>query len=132
MSVVAQSNDEQMKEYEKLIKSQQKIDKDDYIAIIDSVFRMFDSKYGDIDKLWNLLLRLSKGPGENVAKETLEKLISASNDELDIIRYNHLLLEVQMNEYFEMEAERLEECYEQADNNVQSAVEDNSKGKIAL
>lgn len=130
MSVVAQSNDEQMKEYEKLIKSQQKIDKDDYIAIIDSVFRMFDSKYGDIDKLWNLLLRLSKGPGENVAKETLEKLISASDDELDIIRYNHLLLEVQMNEYFELEAERLEECYEQADNNVQSVVKDILKSKI--
>lgn len=106
-------NDEQLKEYEKLIKSQHVIDKNDYITIINCIFNMFKNRNADIDKLWNVLLRLSEGPGENVAKETLAELIDISDNELDVIRYNHLLAEIQMNEYFEMEAERLENCYEQ-------------------
>lgn len=113
MSIAAQSNDEQLNEYEKMIKNEQKIDKEGYIAIIGTIFYMFYDRYEDIDKLWNILLRLSRGPGEDVAKEALEELMDTSDDELYIIRYNYLLEEIQMNEYFEMEAEALEEYYGQ-------------------
>lgn len=72
---------------------------------------MFIDKYGDIEKLWNILLRISRGPGEEVAKEVLKELIENSEDELEIIRFNHLLTEIQMNEFFDMKAEAFEESY---------------------
>lgn len=49
------SYDEQLLEYEKLIKSKEKIDKESYSAIINSIFYMFIDKYEDIEKLWNML-----------------------------------------------------------------------------
>lgn len=104
-----QSFDEQLLEYEKLIKSKEKIDKESYVAIINSIFYMFIDKYGDVEKLWNILLRISRGPGEEVAKEVLKECIENSEDELDIIRFNHLLKEIQMNDYFDMKAEEFEE-----------------------
>lgn len=107
-----QSYDEQLLEYEKLIKSEEKIDKESYSAIINSIFYMFIDKYGDIEKLWNILLRISRGPGEEVAKDVLKELIENSDDELELIRYNHLLQEIQMNEYFDMQAEEFEKNYE--------------------
>ncbi len=107
-----QSYDEQLLEYEKLIKSEEKIDKESYSAIINSIFYMFIDKYGDIEKLWNILLRISRGPGEEVAKDVLKELIENSDDELERIRYNHLLQEIQMNEYFDMQAEEFEKNYE--------------------
>ena len=73
---------------------------------------MFIDKYGDIEKLWNILLRISRGPGEEVAKDVLKELIENSDDELELIRYNHLLQEIQMNEYFDMQAEEFEKNYE--------------------
>lgn len=106
-----QSFDEQLLEYEKLIKRKKKIDKESYVAIINSIFYMFIDKYGDIEKLWNILLRISRGPGEEVAKEVLKELIENSEDELEIIRFNHLLTEIQMNEFFDMKAEAFEESY---------------------
>lgn len=107
-----QSYDEQLLEYEKLIKGKEKIDKESYSAIINSIFYMFIDKYVDIEKLWNILLRISRGPGEEVAKDVLKEFIENSDDELDIIRYNHLLQEIQMNEYFDMQAEEFEKNYE--------------------
>lgn len=112
-----QSYDEQLFEYEKLIKSKEKIDKERYSAIISSIFYMFVDKHEDIEKLWNMLLRISRGPGEEVAKNVLKEFIENSDDELDVIRYNHLLQEIQMNEYFDMQSEEFEKnCgYEQDD-----------------
>lgn len=107
--LAVQSFDEQLLEYEKLIKSKKKIDKESYITIINSIFYMFIDRYGDIEKLWNILLRISRGPGEGVAKEVLKECIENSDDELDIIRFNHLLKEIQMNEYFDMKAEEFKE-----------------------
>ena len=112
-----QSYDEQLFEYEKLIKSKEKIDKERYSAIISSIFYMFVDKHEDIEKLWNMLLRISRGPGEEVAKNVLKEFIENSDDELDVIRYNHLLHEIRMNEYFDMQSEEFEKnCeYEQDD-----------------
>ena len=107
-----QSYDEQLLEYEKLIKRREKIDKDRYMIIINSIFYMFIDEYKDIEKLWKILLRISRGPGEDVAKDVLKELIENSDDELEIIRYNHLLQEIQMNEYFDMQAEEFEKSYE--------------------
>lgn len=107
-----QSYDEQLLEYEKLIKSREKIDKDRYMIVINSIFYMFIDEYKDIEKLWKILLRISRGPGEDVAKDVLKELIENSDDELEIIRYNHLLQEIQMNEYFDMQAEEFEKSYE--------------------
>ena len=107
--LAVQSFDEQLLEYEKLIKSKEKIDKESYVAIINSIFYMFIDKYGDVEKLWNILLRISRGPGEEVAKEVLKECIEISEDELGIIRFNHLFKEFKMNDYFDMKAEEFEE-----------------------
>ena len=72
---------------------------------------MFIDRYGDIEKLWNILLRISRGPGVDVAKVTLKELLESSENELDIIRYNHLLSEIQINEYIDRKAEEFEENY---------------------
>ena len=82
------------------------------MIIINSIFYMFIDEYKDIEKLWKILLRISRGPGEDVAKDVLKELIENSDDELEIIRYNHLLQEIQMNEYFDMQAEEFEKSYE--------------------
>ncbi len=115
--MAVQNYDEQLLEYEKLIKSKEKIDKERYSAIISSIFYMFVDKHEDIEKLWNMLLRISRGPGEEVAKNVLKEFIENSDDELDVIRYNHLLQEIQMNEYFDMQSEEFEKSceYEQDD-----------------
>lgn len=107
-----QRYDEQLLEYEKLIKSKEKIDKERYSAIISSIFYMFVDKHEDIEKLWDMLLRISRGPGKEVAKNVLKEFIEDSDDELDVIRYNHLLQEIQMNEYFDMQSEEFEKNYE--------------------
>lgn len=104
--------DEQLIEYEKLIKSKRKIDKKAYLEIMNKVFLMFYDKSSNIDELWNILLKISRGLGENVAEETLKELLESSEDELNIIRYNHLLYEIQMNEYFDMKVEEFKEQYE--------------------
>lgn len=102
-SAVVEENDYQ------LVKN---VNKDRYIIIINSIFYMFIDEYKDIEKLWKILLRISRGPGEDVAKDVLKELIENSDDELEIIRYNHLLQEIQMNEYFDMQAEEFEKSYE--------------------
>lgn len=102
-----QSFDKQIAEYQKIIRKKEKIDKCNYITILNDIFYMFYDPYGDIEKLWNLLIRISRGPAE----DTLKELIESSENELDIIRYNHLLTEIQMNEYFDMQAADFEESY---------------------
>ncbi|MDO5019181.1 MAG: AbiH family protein [Lachnospiraceae bacterium] len=106
-----QSFDKQIAEYQKIIRKKEKIDKCNYITILNDIFYMFYDPYSDIEKLWNLLIRISRGPAEDVAKDTLKELIESSVNELDIIRYNHLLTEIQMNEYFDMQAVNFEESY---------------------
>lgn len=105
------SFDEQLINYEQIIKSKRKINKEKYYAIIDNIFCMFTDKERDIEKLWNILLRISRGPGEEVAKDVLMELIKASKNELNIIRYNHLLSEIQMNKYWDMRAEEFGGIY---------------------
>ena len=104
-----QSFNEQIIEYQKIIRRKKKIDKRNYITILNGIFSMFYAPYGDIEKLWNLLIRISRGPAEDVAKDTLKELIESSDNDLDIIRYKHLLTEIQMNEYFDMQVAEFEE-----------------------
>lgn len=109
--LVMQTFDEKLCEYEELIKSKKKIDKENYIAIINSIFYMFTDRSQDTDKLWNILLRISRALGTDVAEEILKELKEKSEDELEIIRLNHLLKELEINEYFSMMAKEFEESY---------------------
>lgn len=104
------SNDEQLAEWQKLIDNREKIDKTGYVSIISAIFYMFQ-EHIEIDNLWNMLLKISRGPAEKVAKDTLKELIKLSDDELDIIRYNHLLSEIVFSEYLDMQAEEFEDNY---------------------
>lgn len=97
--------DGQLAEYHRLIKDKVELDKEKYISVIDSIFRMFQDKCNNVEDLWNILLRVSRGPGEKVAKFVLQDKLETSKDEMEIVRCNHLLSEIQMNEYFDMRAE---------------------------
>lgn len=66
---------------------------------------MFHAQYNNIEDLWNILLRISRGPGEKVAKSVLKDKLKSSKDVVEIIRCNHLLSEIQTSEYFDMRAE---------------------------
>lgn len=66
---------------------------------------MFQYKGNNVEDLWNILLRISRGPGGKIAKSVLRDKLESSKDALEIIRCNHLLSEIQMNEYFDMRAE---------------------------
>ena len=104
-----QGFDEELELYQKLIESKEEIDKAQYIEIITSIFYMFYDKYANLESMWSLLVRISRGPGEKVAKSALNELIKTTEDELDIVHYNHLLSEIEMNEYFTMKAEEFEQ-----------------------
>ena len=65
---------------------------------------MFYNRHNNTEDLWNILLRISRGPGEKVAKSVLQDKLESSKDEMEIVRCNHLLSEIQMYEYFDMRA----------------------------
>lgn len=75
------------------------IDKNKYTEIINHIFNMFYDPSFDIVELWNVLIRISAGPAKDIAKETLENLIKNSTNQLDIIRYNHLIYKMQEYNY---------------------------------
>lgn len=95
----------QLAEYQKLIKDKVELDREKYICVIHNIFGIFHDCHNNIEDLWNILLRISRGPGEKVAKSVLQDKLESSKDEMEIVRCNHLLSEIQMNEYFDMRAE---------------------------
>lgn len=95
----------QLAEYQKLIKDKVELDREKYISVINNIFGMFYNRHNNTEDLWNILLRISRGPGEKVAKSVLQDKLESSNDEMGIVRCNHLLSEIQMHEYFDMRAE---------------------------
>lgn len=95
----------QLAEYQKLIKDKEELDREKYISVINSIFCMFHDKCNNVEDLWNILLRISRGPGEKVAKSVLRDKLKSSKNGMEIVRCNHLLSEIQMNEYFDMRAE---------------------------
>lgn len=95
----------QLVEYQKLIRDKIELDREKYLSVINNIFGMFHDQYNNIEDLWNILLRISRGPGEKVAKSVLQDKLESSKDEMEIVRCNHLLSEIQMYEYFDMQAE---------------------------
>lgn len=95
----------QLAEYQKLIKDKVELDREKYISVINNIFGMFYNRHNNTEDLWNILLRISRGPGEKVAKSVLQDKLKSSKDEMEIVRCNHLLSEIQMYEYFDMRAE---------------------------
>ena len=95
----------QLVEYQKLIKDKIELDREKYLSVINNIFSMFHDRHNNIEDLWNILLRISRGPGEKVAKSVLKDKLKSSKDVMEIVRCNHLLSEIQMYEYFDMRAE---------------------------
>lgn len=95
----------QLAEYQKLIKDKIELDREKYLFVINNIFGMFYDQHNNIEELWNILLRISRGPGEKVAKSVLQDKLESAKDEMEIVRCNHLLSEIQMYEYFDMRAE---------------------------
>ncbi len=84
---------EQLAQYREMIDCDEALDKGEYRSAIDHIFDMFQ-EYNDIDSLWDVLIKISLGPGEKVAKSVLREEMERLQEPLDIVRYNHLLSEI--------------------------------------
>ena len=78
---------------------------------MNSIFYMFTDKTQDTDKLWNILLRISRLLGTDEAEKILKELKNKTEDDLDVIRLNHLLREIEISEYLSMMAKEFEDSY---------------------
>lgn len=96
---------EELENIKKLISEKKDMDKRKFTEIISRVFRMFQDKSVNTEELWNVLLKMAVGPAEKIAKETLKELKRKSPNPLDIVRYQHLLSEIEASEYFAMQDE---------------------------
>lgn len=87
----------------KTVLNKKSIDKDTFIGIINHIFYMFDDRSINTEELWEVLVKVAVGSASEIAKETLKELVENSDNQLDIIRYHHLISEIQINEYFVMQ-----------------------------
>lgn len=83
---------EELAKVERMIEKGNKIDKEQYISTINQIFD-YSCDFPN-EKTWNLLKRLSLGPGREIAEETLKELMDTSEQELDIMKYYRLYSEI--------------------------------------
>lgn len=96
---------EGFEEIKRTILNKDNIDKDKFMEIINHIFYLFHDLSINTEELWTVLVSVAVGPAGEIAKDTLNELIKSSDSQLDIVRYHHLISEIQMNEYFAMQQE---------------------------
>lgn len=77
------------------ILNEDNIDKDKFIEIINHIFYMFHDLSINTEELWTVLVKVAVGPAKEIVKDTLDELIENSDSQLDIVRYHHLISEIQ-------------------------------------
>lgn len=79
--------------------SHQKInlDKTQYLEIVNDIFENIDKL--SYDSSWHLLVQISCGPAKETAREAIQELIDGTDNDYDIIQYNHLLQLMDAYEY---------------------------------
>lgn len=69
---------------------------------------MFNDHSAVMKKLWRILIEVSVGPAKKISKSILKDLIKASTDSYKIFNYNYLLSQIEIDEYYMMQAEAYE------------------------
>lgn len=87
-----QSTDLKNLKYEHISNQRICLDKTHYLQLIREILSNLDGYYcGSYDKYWNYLVKISCGPAKKIAREAIGELINNTDDDCDIIQYNHLL-----------------------------------------
>ncbi len=83
--------DEIMEGYQRIADGSEEIEKNRYIEILKDVLSMYKHSYGNMEEMWNLLIKLSRGAADKISRETLEELLQDTESSLEICNYTHLL-----------------------------------------
>lgn len=102
-------------EFQRLVKDKTEINKDKYVEILEHILYMFNDRSADMKKLWRILIEVSVGPAKKISKSILKDLIKASTDSYKIFNYNYLLSQIEIDEYYMMQAEAYENAVRQTE-----------------
>ena len=105
--------DDIMEGYRKIANSFKEIDKNRYVEILKNVLSMHKHPYGNMEEMWNLLIKLSRGAADKISRETLEELLQNIQSSWEICNYTHLLREIEECDYFSEQAKNVPEDFEE-------------------
>ena len=103
--------DDIMEGYRKIANSSKEIDKNRYVEILKNVLSMHKHPYGNMEEMWNLLIKLSRGAADKISRETLEELLQNTESSWEICNYTHLLREIEKCDYFSEQAKNVLEDF---------------------
>lgn len=99
--------DEIMEGYQRIADSSEEIEKNRYIEILKDVLSMYKHPYGNMEEMWNLLIKLSRGAADKISRETLKELLQDTESSWEICNYTHLLREIEECDYFSEQAKNV-------------------------
>lgn len=106
--VYIENTEQVLKKYQELVDNKKDMDETAYEEFLKEMFSIYKKRDCEVEQLWVIVLRVSGSIAEGVAKSVLNELINKSKRPLICILCNHLLDEICMNEYFQREAEQME------------------------
>lgn len=109
---VLNNYEDKLMEYQIFIRDNIEITEDKYIEILNDLFKMFNDSSSDINKLWDVLVKISMGPAKLISIDILLNLIKKSSDAYKIVMYNYLLSKIEKEEYFSIQLEMYENSIE--------------------
>ena len=103
--------DEIMEGYQRIADSSEEIEKNSYIEILKDVLSVYKHPYGNMEEMWNLLIKLSRGAANKISRETLKELLQDTESSWEICNYTHLLHEIEECDYFSEQAKNVPEDF---------------------
>ena len=88
--------------YQRMIDNNENITEDRYVEIINNIIGKMNT---NVSVYHSLLVKISLACADKFAKTVLKKLIKEESDSLKIVRYCHILNDIDMNEYFNSQYE---------------------------
>ncbi len=61
--------DDIMEGYRKIANGSKEIGKNRYVGILKNVLSMYKHPYGNMEEMWNLLIKLSRGAADKISRE---------------------------------------------------------------
>lgn len=96
--------DDIMENYWKIADGCEDIGRERYIETLKDILSMHKNPYGNMEDMWRLLIKLSRGVADKISRETLKELIQDTESSWEVCNYTYLLHEIEEYDYFsEME-----------------------------
>ncbi len=105
--------DDIMENYRKIANGCEDIDRERYIEILKDVLSMHKYPYGNMEDMWRLLIKLSRGAADKISRMTLQELIEGTECSWEICNYTYLLHEIEEYDYFSEQAKNMPEDFEE-------------------